>query len=181
MVQLLPIRRNGATRYFTRSLADPCATTLVDEILRLRAAVRAVHRQMPFQIDAWVVLPDHLHAIWTLPEGDSAFEPRWHAIMTTFAAEIPDTVLTPAQIAAGRDQLWAQQDTMQEITDREEFENFRLRCWQDPVSYGFVGSPRDWPYSSYHRDTHCCSGGADVPEAFLPELGAAPQATVLSY
>ena len=73
-------RRNrvpGATYFFTVSLHDRRSDLLVRHIDALRDAVREVRRRLPFHIDGWVVLPDHMHCLWTLPEGDSDFPERW--------------------------------------------------------------------------------------------------------
>jgi putative transposase len=69
-------RRNripGTTYFFTVNLADRDSDLLVRQINGLRDAVRKVRQQSPFQIDAWVVLPNHMHCLWTLPGGDSDF------------------------------------------------------------------------------------------------------------
>ncbi len=59
----------GASVFFTVNLMTRGSRLLLDEIDRLRAAVRTTHAERPFQIDALLVLPDHLHAVWTLPPG----------------------------------------------------------------------------------------------------------------
>ncbi len=70
----------GATDFFTVTLRDRRKRYLLDHADVLRAVVRDVRRQRPFAIDALVVLPDHLHALWTLPAGDADFPGRWRAI-----------------------------------------------------------------------------------------------------
>ena len=73
-------RRNllpGATYFFTVNLAERRLRLLTDRIDLLRAAFRSVRERHPFTLDAVVVLPDHLHAVWTLPEGDADFALRW--------------------------------------------------------------------------------------------------------
>jgi putative transposase len=73
-------RRNripGGTFFFTVNLLDRRSDLLVIQIDALRDAVRHVRARAPFHIDAWVVLPDHMHCLWTLPEGDSDFSGRW--------------------------------------------------------------------------------------------------------
>ena len=65
--------RPGATIFFTVALASRGSDTLTREIEYLRHAVRVTLVQRPFEIDAWVILPDHMHCIWTLPEGDADF------------------------------------------------------------------------------------------------------------
>ncbi len=63
----------GASIFFTVNLADRGSDILVREVNALRAAVRQTKAERPFQIDAFVVLPNHLHAVWTLPAGDADF------------------------------------------------------------------------------------------------------------
>lgn len=70
--------------FFTVNLADRSARTLVEHIDVLRAAVRVTKAERPFRIDAWVVLPDHMHAVWTLPEGDADYPVRMAAIKSRF-------------------------------------------------------------------------------------------------
>jgi len=73
-------RRNflaGGSFFFTVNLAERHLRLLMDHIDKLRAAFREMRRHHPFTIDAMVVLPDHLHTIWTLPEGDADFATRW--------------------------------------------------------------------------------------------------------
>ncbi|RDD65598.1 transposase [Thalassococcus profundi] len=71
--------------FFTVCLARPGARLLVDEIDILREAVAVTRRRRPFAIDAWVVLPDHMHALWTLPEDDANYSDRWGAIKARFS------------------------------------------------------------------------------------------------
>ena len=80
----------GATIFFTVTLATRGTDLLVREVGRLRAAVAATRAERPFGIDAWVVLPDHLHCVWTLPEGDAAYSVRWGAIKARFSRGLPN-------------------------------------------------------------------------------------------
>lgn len=70
-------RVTGARIFFTIALADRGSDLLVREVARLRETVRETRAERPFGIDAWVLLPDHLHAMWTPPEGDAEFSTRW--------------------------------------------------------------------------------------------------------
>ena len=79
-------RAPGASVFFTVALADRRSWLLVDEVAALRKAVRATKDERPFRIEAWVVLPDHLHTLWTLPEGDADHSTRWRLIKTRFRA-----------------------------------------------------------------------------------------------
>jgi len=76
-------RRNfiaGGTFFFTVTLGDRTSRTLVEHVEALRAAMRETRRSYPFAIDAVVVLPDHLHIVMTLPEGDADYPNRWRLI-----------------------------------------------------------------------------------------------------
>jgi putative transposase len=96
-------RRNrvpGATYFFTVNLRDRRSDLLVTQIGALREAVRDVRRQLPFQIDAWVVLPDHMHCLWTLPTGDSGFPDRWRRIKAAFSKSLPGRYRAPRSARA---------------------------------------------------------------------------------
>jgi putative transposase len=77
-------RLAGGTYFFTVNLAERKSRLLTDRIDLLRQAFREVGHAHPFTLDAVVVLPDHLHAVWTLPEGDSDFSLRWRQISGLF-------------------------------------------------------------------------------------------------
>lgn len=84
-------RRNfvpGGCYFFTVNLRNRRHTLLVDHIDKLSAVFRKVKRQRPFRIDAMVVLPDHIHCVWTLPDGDADYPGRWRAIKTAFSKSI---------------------------------------------------------------------------------------------
>jgi putative transposase len=85
-------RRNRvprATYFFTVNLRGRRSGMLVKEIEALRQAVRDARRQSPFRIDAWVVLPDHMDCLWTLPAGDSDFPDRWRRIKARLRNHCP--------------------------------------------------------------------------------------------
>jgi putative transposase len=85
-------RRNrvpGGTFFFTVNLLDRRSDLLVTRIDALRKAVRQVRARVPFDIDAWVILPDHMHCLWTLPEGDADFSGRWRAVKTASSKSLP--------------------------------------------------------------------------------------------
>ncbi len=74
----------GATYFFTVNLLNRRSDLLVRHIDLLRETVRATCSRHPFHIDAWVVLPDHMHCVWTLPDGDADFALRWKIIKFAF-------------------------------------------------------------------------------------------------
>ena len=81
----------GGCWFFTVNLLERRNTLLVDYVDALRAAVADTRRRYPFVIDAVVVLPDHIHAVWTLPPGDADFSVRWRLIKSRFAQALPKT------------------------------------------------------------------------------------------
>ncbi|MCI5147045.1 MAG: transposase, partial [Candidatus Electrothrix sp. AR3] len=92
----------GGTYFFTVNLAERKRTLLVDHIDDLRNAVCKVLTDHQFRIDAMVVLPDHLHAVWTLPEGDADYPMRWALIKAGFSRCIPaDERRSKSRIAKG--------------------------------------------------------------------------------
>jgi len=78
----------GGTFFFTVNLADRRSTLLTDCIASLREAVRTVKLRHPFHIHAWVVLPGHMHAIWTMPGEDDDYSMRWMLIKQRFSRAI---------------------------------------------------------------------------------------------
>ena len=103
-------RRNripGGTYFFTVNLLDRSRPLLVERIDLLRAAVRRVHELRPFHIDAWVVLPEHRHTLWTLPEGDAGYRGRWQAIKTLFSKGIEaGEARSPSRQIRGERGIW---------------------------------------------------------------------------
>lgn len=142
----------GATVFFTVTLAERGSDLLVREIDVLRRAVADTKAERPFQIDAWVVMPDHIHAVWTLPEGDRDFSKRWGAIKARFSKAIPTGRLRKSHIARRERGVWQRRFWEHHIRDDRDFRAHVEYCWFNPVKHGFVEDPTDWPYSSYHRD-----------------------------
>ena len=88
------MRIPGGTYFFTVNLLERYPNDLlVRHIDALRESVRQTRERHPFHVDAWVVLPDHLHAVWTLPEGDADFANRWRTIKQHFSPALDATAL----------------------------------------------------------------------------------------
>jgi putative transposase len=81
----------GGCWFFTATLLDRRSSLLTEEIETLREATRRTRERHPFRIDAFVVLPDHVHTIWTLPSEDADFSMRWRRIKIEFSKSIPKT------------------------------------------------------------------------------------------
>jgi putative transposase len=98
---------SGGCFFFTVNVLERRQTLLVDQIALLREAVATTRRSHPFAIDAFVVLPDHLHAIWTLPPDDRDFSTRRRLIKSRFARALPKRErLSDVRIARGERGVW---------------------------------------------------------------------------
>ena len=121
----------------------------------LRNAIQEVRRSKPFQIDAWVLLPDHLHTIWTMPAGDADFSQRWSQIKRTTSgacAHLVDrSVMTRRQIADGEHGFWQRRFWEHQIRDNADFAAHADYIHWNPVKHGLVDCAGDWPYSTFHR------------------------------
>ncbi|MCP3971861.1 MAG: transposase [Rhodobacteraceae bacterium] len=145
-------RISGATVFFTVELAERGSTLLVDEVGRMRTAVREVMRARPFWIDAWVVLPDHQHCIWTLPEGDADYSARWGAIKHRFSRGLPPGRLRASHKMRREKGIWQRRFWEHHIRNNAELEATISYCRENPVKHGLVEQAQDWPFSSIHRD-----------------------------
>lgn len=167
------IARPGATVFLTINLVDRGSDLLVQKIDLLRDVVRRTRADKPFTIDAWVVLPDHMHCIWTLPEGDADYSNRVGMMKARFTIGLRRSGFspTPAENRYGaiggrlrrrvglkpdlhgdEPPIWQKRFWEHHIRDEEDFRAHLRYCWINPVKHGLCAHPRDWPYSSYHRD-----------------------------
>jgi putative transposase len=143
----------GGCWFFSVNLLDRRQTLLTDHIETLRCAVAAVRQKYPFQIDAVVVLPDHLHAVWTLPPGDADFSLRWRLIKTRFAKSLPkQEQLSAIRLARGERGVWQRRFWEHLIRDEADYARHVEYCYINPIKHGLVGRVGDWPHSSFHRD-----------------------------
>lgn len=146
------LRRSGATIFFTVTLANRPSDLLLRRIDVLRGAVSKVKAAHPFHIDAWVVLPDHMHCIWTLPCGDTNYSMRWSLIKAHFSRQMPVRACRPSHIKRREKGVWQRRFWEHHIRNDEDYMRHLSYCWYDPVKHGLVDAPGDWPHSSYHRD-----------------------------
>ena len=113
----------------------------------LRNVVQEVRQRLPFTIDAWVVLPNHIHAMWTLPEGDADFSKRWGLIKATFTKRVVAAGLADAGVPIWQPRFWEHR-----IRDERDFATHIDYVYINPVKHGLVANVADWPWSSFHRD-----------------------------
>jgi len=147
------LRRAGASYFFTVALADRKSDALIVDIAALRFAVARTLEERPVWIDATVILPDHLHAVWTLPEGDADFSTRWRLIKSRFGRATGRTGAMRSSLRSKQERgLWQRRFWEHCLRDDRDFETHIRYCWGNPVKHGLVAFPADWPYSSIHRD-----------------------------
>jgi putative transposase len=148
-------RRNrvpGGTYFFTVNLHDRRSDLLVVQIDALREAVRQARTKAPFHIDAWVVLPDHLHCLWTLPENDADYSGRWKSIKTSFSKSLPATEQRSAvNVRRGERGIWQPRYWEHTIRGDRDYGAHMDYVHFNPVKHGYVDHAADWPFSSFQR------------------------------
>ena len=148
-------RRNrvpGGTYFFTVNLLERRSRLLVEHVDVLRESVRQAKHRMPFHIDAWVVLPEHLHCIWTLPPGDDDYSGRWRAIKKSFSKSIPiDEYRSPVRIKRHERGIWQRRFWEHTIQGDHDYTTHVDYVHFNPVKHGWVKAAKDWPYSSFHQ------------------------------
>ena len=148
-------RLAGGTFFFTVNLAERSKTLLIDYVDTLRDTFRKVKYRHQFKIDAIVVLPEHLHAIWTLPKDDTDYATRWMLIKSNFSRNIPKGERRNiSRILRHERGIWQRRYWEHLIRDEEDFIRHIEYIHYNPVKHGYVLKPIDWPFSSIHRDIH---------------------------
>lgn len=143
----------GAMYFFTVNLADRKSALLTEQIEVLRNALRKIRLSHPFEILAMVVMPDHLHAIWELPQGDADFPLRWSLIKAAFSREMPKTELIDQSRKSKRERgIWQRRYWEHQIRDDQDLQQHVDYIHFNPVKHGYVMKASDWPYSSIHRE-----------------------------
>ncbi len=151
---MVEYRRNfvpGGQFFFTVALEDRRAAWLTLHVELLRAAIARTQRALPFRIDAMVVLPEHLHSIFTLPAGDADFHERWRRIKGGFTRAVREAgVVVPGRENRGF-QLWQRRYWEHTVRDEADYRLHVDYIHYNPVKHGYVANAVDWPFSSLHR------------------------------
>ncbi len=169
----------GATFFFTvvtherrKILCDQSNVSL------LREAFRSIKGRHPFIMDAFVLLPEHLHCIWTLPENDSNFPMRWRQIKSHFSRRCRDKFKGPqttANLSRGEQAIWQHRYWEHQIRDDGDFIRHVEYIHYNPVKHGLTKAPKLWPHSSFHRyarqGMYHVDWGADNEIAFGHDIG----------
>jgi putative transposase len=147
-------RRNfvpGGTYFFTVALRMRNSQQLVASIDLLRLAFRKTQEAKPFKIEAIVVLPEHLHSIWTLPPNDSDYPGRWKSIKSIFIRELEKSGVVVEKRKDGSALIWQRRYWEHTIRDVDDLYRHIDYIHFNPVKHGLVERVKDWPYSSFHR------------------------------
>ena len=167
----------GATYFFT--LVTERRRPIFREpqaVATFEAAVAKIRSRHPFEIEACVILPDHLHALWTLPEEDANFSTRWRLIKEAFtrawlrAHAAPDR--SSSRRSKGEQGIWQRRFWEHVIRDEHDFIAHLDYIHLNPVHHGLAAAPRDWPHSTFRtwveRGAYRPEWGSDAK----PELPA---------
>jgi len=144
------VHQKGGSYFFTVVTHDR-KPLLTAHITRLRHAFRTVRDRYPYNLDAIVVLPDHLHCVWRLPPGDADFSGRWMRIKRLFSTGIGASSATPSQVLKREKGIWQRRFWEHCIRDEEDWRRHIDYIHFNPVRHGHALSPAEWPYSSFHR------------------------------
>lgn len=144
-------RIDGGTYFFTLTLADRTSDLLVREVTRLRRAYAYAHQKRPFETLAICILPDHLHALWSLPSGDCDFARRWTLIKSEFSRGLPAMTSTLSKVRKREKGIWQRRYWEHLIRDAYDLERHINYIHFNPVKHGLVRRVCDWPHSSFHQ------------------------------
>ena len=145
----------GATYFFTvNTYQRQQVLTEAPFYQALKQSFEAVRTKHPFNIDAFVLLPDHLHCLWTLPENDSDYAARWNIIKRAVSQRTREMIsasLTRSRAGRGELGLWQRRFWEHQIRNERDFQKHVDYIHWNPVKHGYVKRAKDWRYSSFHR------------------------------
>jgi putative transposase len=148
-------RRNfvpGGSYFFTVNLLDRRSRLLTEHIGLLRQAFRYARERHPFSIEASVVLPDHLHAVWTLPDGDADYALHWRLIKSAFSRGLPlSESVSNSRSSKGERGIWQRRYWEHTLRDENDFARHVDYIHFNPIKHGHVTQVADWPHSSFHH------------------------------
>jgi putative transposase len=142
----------GGIFFFTLALVDRSSDLLVRQIDRLRHSYMVMEESLPFETIAICILPDHLHALWQLPDGDADFASRWSLFKSGFSRGLPAAQTRTASKVAKREKgIWQRRYWEHAIRDDTDFERHVDYIHYNAVKHRLVTRAADWPHSSFHR------------------------------
>ena len=144
------IRAKGSIFFFTVALAQRPSDLLVDQIEYLRRAYKTAQQRYPFETVAICILPDHIHAIWALP-NDENFSARWSLIKSSFSRGLVAQTRSASKVSKREKGIWQRRYWEHAIRNDVDFERHVDYIHYNPVKHGYVTRVVDWPHSSFHR------------------------------
>lgn len=138
-------------RYFFTVVTGNRVPLLIEHIDRLRTSFRLCLSRHPFDIEAIVVMPDHLHTLWRLPDGDADFSTRWMVIKRHFSSGFPHQPVGPSKARKREKGIWQRRFWEHLIRDDNDWRRHVDYIHYNPVKHGVVDKPEDWSHGSYHR------------------------------
>lgn len=174
-------RNQGGTFFFTvvtfqrrRLFENPGNCEILTDI------IVEVQKDYPFTMDAWVILPDHIHNLWTLPPEEEDYSQRWGLIKTKFTKAISGKEGMSARLTASRIRhregtIWQRRFWEHQIRDEKDLQVHLDYIHFNPVKHGLVQSPVEWPYSSFQdyvqRGLYPANWGEQVALEFTGDFG----------
>lgn len=150
-------RRNyqlGATYFLTLCLQNRTSNLLIKEINSLRNAYQKIQTKMPFKTEAIVILPEHIHALWTLPQDDCDYSTRVRLFKTYFTKQLDlKSKLTyhASRLSKNESGIWQRRFWEHTIRDEQDFNNHMNYIHYNPVKHGWVKLPKDWQFSTFRK------------------------------
>ncbi|MGH8108070.1 MAG: REP-associated tyrosine transposase [Arenimonas sp.] len=150
MVNYRRAQQAGGTFFFTLTLSNRDSNLLTKHVDILRAAFRETLSKKPFKMDAIVILPEHLHCIWTLPGNDTDYSGRWRSIKSSFVRNLRKNDVQVLTNAKGEANVWQRRFLEHQIRDELDLEAHVNYIHINPLKHGYVANLIDWPWSSFH-------------------------------
>jgi len=140
--------------------------SLPDNLTRIKSAFDKVRGKYPFTMEAFVILPDHVHCIWLMPSGDSNFSLRWRLIKSYFSGGF-----NPPVNKRDEKEIWQRRFWEHLLRDEDDWRRHMDYIHYNPVKPGYVANPGDWPHSSFRQAVqdglYASDWGTEAPSAVL--------------
>jgi len=180
MSDYIRAKSEGASYFFTL-VSYRRQNILCDQAIRkaLHSAVVEAQGRYPFGIDAWILMPDHLHCIWTLPDKDANYSRRWSFIKRKVSLKCQEykneSWINRSKTKHRESTIWQRRFWEHKIRDQKDFENHMDYIHYNPVKHGLCESPLLWPYSTLHKlvksGHYPIDWGANKAIAFYGDFG----------
>jgi REP-associated tyrosine transposase len=171
----------GGTFFFTvvtfqrrRLFANPKNLEMLNNI------IAEVRNEYPFTLDAWVLLPGHLHCLWTLPPNEADYSKRWGLIKARFTKAVApeageSALLSGSRIRHGESTIWQRRFWERQIRDERDLRMHLDYIHYNPVKHGLVNAPGKWPHSSFRefvrRNLYPANWGENIDLKFDADFG----------